>query len=64
MILRTIKCDVCGETATEKKPNEGWQGWGAIQGVSRNGADNPNLCPYHLAEIMDWLDDNYPIKED
>jgi hypothetical protein len=56
MILRTITCDVCGNSATETTPGEGWPGWGALQGIKLNGVDNPNLCPKHLAAAANALD--------
>jgi len=65
-VLRTIKCDVpgCEETYTEETPSAGWPGWGAINGVNWNGADNPNLCPIHLEQVMNWLDNNYMEPKD
>ena len=56
-ILRTIKCDVCGKEQTEKTPNQGWSGWGALQGVKMDEIDNPNLCPEDLAKIADFIDE-------
>lgn len=55
-ILRTIKCDVCGEVDTEPFPNAGWMGWGGLNGVAFNGVDNPSLCPKHLAAVADFID--------
>lgn len=43
-ILRTIKCDVCGATATEGQENEGWMRWGQLQGIGLDGIINPALC--------------------
>ncbi len=56
MILRTIKCDVCGTEFTEPKDNDGFAGWGAIMGIALNGVANPNLCPEHLAAVADFVD--------
>ena len=56
-ILRTIKCDICGKTQTEENPNEGWAGWGSLQGVKFDGIDNPNLCPEHLEDIADYANE-------
>lgn len=56
MIQRTIKCDLCGESADEKEQNSGWQGWGAIHGISLNGVHNPNLCPACLARVAEFVD--------
>lgn len=56
MILRTIKCDVCGAVETEKTAGSGWNGWGSLQGVSLNGVDNPSLCKEHLAKVAEFID--------
>jgi hypothetical protein len=60
-IRRQIECDIPGCTAKfiETSPGEGWTGWGALQGISLNGKDNPCLCPDHLkaaAEFTSGLD--------
>lgn len=56
MILRTIKCDVCGALHTETEEGAGFPQWGALQGISLNDAINPSLCPKHLTIIADYLD--------
>lgn len=56
MILRTIKCDVCGETQQEASPNSGWAGWGALHGVVLNGIPNPSLCPPCLEKTAAFVD--------
>jgi len=56
MILRTIKCDICGAVYTEQRDGEGFPGWGALQGVILDGAANPSLCPDHLKAAADFID--------
>lgn len=56
MIKRTIECDICGKSQTETCANEGWAGWGQIQGFTLNGSDNPYLCPQHLSDVADFVD--------
>jgi len=56
MILRMIKCDICGREEREAQPNEGWPGWGALQGVALNGVNNPSICPAHLATVAEFVD--------
>lgn len=63
MILRTIKCDVCGATETEVQSNSGWPSWGSLNGVSLNGTDNPCLCPMHLARVADFVDRMCEVSE-
>ena len=57
-ILRMIKCDVkgCPHSAVESEPNAGWMGWGHLHGMSLNGAENPLLCPVHLAAVAGFID--------
>ena len=55
-ILRTIRCNVCDTTYTEKVFNEGFLGWGMIQGrQSPEYGDTFHLCPDHLNSIFDFL---------
>lgn len=56
MILRTITCEVCGQTYTEEAHGNGFPGWGALQGITLDGVDNPTLCPAHKAVLADCLD--------
>lgn len=56
MIIRTIKCSVCGCMEMEKKAGEGWVGWGALHGIELNGQPNPSLCPRHLTLAADFVD--------
>lgn len=56
MILRTIKCDICGESYTEERDGAGFPGWGSLQGVTLNGTANPTFCPGHLAQVADFVD--------
>lgn len=57
-ILRQIKCDIvgCDNCAVEVTPNSGWPGWGQLNGVTLNGADNPHLCPTHLSTLANCAD--------
>lgn len=52
MILQTIKCSAknCENEYTEKRFNEGFPGWGHIQGVEdkETGENTAHLCPKHL----------------
>lgn len=57
MILRTIHCDICGISQMETKENEGWEGWGQINGISINGAINPSVCPDDLSRLADFADE-------
>jgi len=53
--LRTIRCDVCNLTETEKSPGAGFPGWGALQGIQFDSdIINPELCPAHLAEVAEF----------
>lgn len=62
MILRTVKCAICGAVETEQAQGLGWVGWSGIVGVNLDGDDNPQLCPKHTAELMNIIDrmKNYP----
>lgn len=55
-VKRTITCDVCEASQEEALPEQGWPGWGAIQGVVLDGIANPNLCPSCLASVMNFID--------
>lgn len=55
-INRTIQCDICGAVEAETIPNNGWQGWGALQGVVLDGTPNPSLCPACLSKLADLAD--------
>ena len=54
--LRTIKCDFpkCGKDSTEEKYNDGWPGWGRIQGKenTETGLTDFDLCPDHLNKVF------------
>jgi len=56
MIVRTIVCGVCYETAREKSEGAGFDGWGQASGFVLEGMPNPHLCPRHLADTADFLD--------
>lgn len=57
-ILRMIKCDVagCSATAIEAEANAGWVGWGCLHGIALNGTENPSLCPEHLHAAAEFVD--------
>lgn len=55
-ILRTIKCDVCGTSQTEENAGDGWQGWGALHGISLDGVENPSLCNECLNRTASYVD--------
>ena len=59
-ILKTIMCDVCSATATEKTPGDGWSGWGELKGIILDGASNPSLCPACLKEVANFTDSLKP----
>lgn len=56
-ILRTICCDVpgCTARAMELTANAGWPGWGQLTGVKLAEAENPVLCPEHLARAAEFV---------
>lgn len=56
MITRKAICDVCHKEEVEVAQNIGWPGWGAVQGVSLNGVDNPTLCSECLNKVMQFVD--------
>lgn len=56
MIVRTIKCAVCGHTQTEAKPDKGWPGWGQLKGGALDGERDPHLCPEHLRAAGEFID--------
>ena len=55
---RVIKCDIpnCPYYREEVEYGGGWEGWGQIQGVALNGKANPDLCPEHLKQTMNFVD--------
>lgn len=55
-VTRTIICDACGASASETAPNEGWSGWGGLQGVAINDIANPQLCPTCLVRVTNFID--------
>lgn len=56
MILRTIKCAICGKEQTEQSPNEGWIGWSGMLGIALDGDEQPQFCPHDTAKIADFVD--------
>jgi len=62
MILRTIYCSVhrCPRVYTEKKFNEGFPGWGHINGIynDQTEEDIAHLCPDHLEKIKGVLNND------
>lgn len=61
MFLRTVKCDIktCDSTYTENSEGEGFPGWGQLNGVSLDGAENPHLCPICLSKTCDFIDNGF-----
>ena len=59
MNLRTITCDItsCAAKHTEATPGDGFPGWGQLNGIVLNKAENPCLCPEHLAAIATFVDE-------
>lgn len=55
-ITRTIECDICPAMEVEKVANEGWAGWGALNGVAIDGKANPTLCPTCLSKVAAFTD--------
>lgn len=55
-MVRTIVCDVCGLEEAETVYGNGFNGWGAFQGIALDGVDNPSLCPQHKAEVANFID--------
>ncbi len=53
---RTIFCDICGASSTEEKHGDGWPGWMGLKGVALDGVENPDLCPEHTKQVMDFVD--------
>lgn len=58
MNLRTMTCDIknCLSSYTEKKPGDGFPGWGQLNGICLDGNDNPCLCPDHLTRMAEYAD--------
>ena len=56
-ILRTIRCSLCPTTFTEPEPNAGWQDWGQVSGIVLDGEANPCLCPDHLAQVANYINE-------
>lgn len=52
-----IECSVCKKTKVEATAGEGFYGWGSLQGVEMNGEVDPMLCPIHLAQVANHLDE-------
>lgn len=57
-ILQTFKCDIrgCEAQHTESAVGDGALGWGAVQGITLGGKDNPLLCPRHLGVLAEFMD--------
>lgn len=58
MELRTIKCDIegCEEWHTEINFGDGHPRWGQLKGIALNGIPDPHLCPKHLAQTAEFVD--------
>lgn len=55
-VTRTITCDICGKTEAESAPNDGWPGWGSVNGIAIDGIPNPTLCPHDLTRVAEFID--------
>lgn len=55
-IERTIKCDICGATATEENKDGGFKGWTGIMGIALDGVPNPSFCPSCSKDILNFVD--------
>lgn len=54
--VRKFICDVCEDEYQEKNFGDGAPGWGQLMGIIFDGAQNPTLCPAHLAILAESLD--------
>jgi len=41
----------------EQGHGKGAEGWGQLVGIKLDGVDNPTLCPNHLTQAADFLDE-------
>ncbi|MHA2277529.1 MAG: hypothetical protein ACXAC2_17255 [Candidatus Kariarchaeaceae archaeon] len=59
MILRTVFCGAkdCNKKQTEKFENQGWPGWGSVNGLAneRGEPETCYCCPEHLQKIKRLL---------
>ncbi len=55
-LLRTVKCDICGETLTEPSYGAGFADWMLINGIVLDGNDQIWLCPEHRNAVADYID--------
>jgi len=56
-ILKIFICDICKEKFVEQGHGKGAEGWGQLVGIKLDGVDNPTLCPNHLTQAADFLDE-------
>ena len=56
-ILKTIICDVCGLSQIEPETGDGFPRWGQVNGIKLDGVDNPMVCPDHLIQVAELLND-------
>lgn len=61
-MMRTIKCDICGDEYTEAEHGAGFPGWSILQGISPSEPKEnevPNMtthaCPLHTAMITETV---------
>lgn len=54
-ILRTIKCDVCGDSSTEGEEGKGWPHWGQVNGFALDKTMNPTLCRDCLVAVANFV---------
>lgn len=61
-ILRKVQCDSCGKEEYEKGVGTGWNSWINILGIEFNGIINPFFCPVCTQHIMNFIEDELPLK--
>jgi len=72
-MVRTIKCDVCGELESEKEYGAGWPGWAIISGIAAvaprkdESLTDANmkfmLCKEHAKITSDFLSDMQMVRK-
>lgn len=76
-MVRTIQCDICEQTESEKEYGAGWPGWAIINGIAAvtpikgESLTEENmrfiLCPEHCGVVTNFLTDlqnDYIIDEE
>lgn len=72
-MVRTIKCDVCGNIESEKEYGAGWPGWAIIHGIAAVEPKNDEpltdanmkfmLCKEHTKTTSNFLSDMQAIRK-